>query len=120
MARMAERYDELALAIHELADDGATHEVSRCDDETLASTLRRLTEAGHITHENVCVRDLTSGDWLIFPHSTSALKAVVVELDTWEAALHRWGRHESDCEALDIGGRCSCGLTAFAWPKEQV
>lgn len=42
------------------------------------------------------------------------LAARVVELET---ALHRWGRHERDCTALDPGGSCSCGLTPFAYPE---
>lgn len=37
----------------------------------------------------------------------------------WEEALHRWGRHEEDCTALNPGGRCSCGLTPFAWPEDS-
>ena len=38
--------------------------------------------------------------------------------EAWEEALHRWGRHERDCTALDPGGSCSCGLTPFAWPDD--
>ena len=40
--------------------------------------------------------------------------------EAWEAALHRWGRHENGCTALDPGGSCSCGLTPFAYAKDTT
>ena len=56
--------------------------------------------------------DCARGQW------EPLLDALVTEQQAWETALHRWGRHENGCTALDPGGSCSCGLTPFAWPDD--